>query len=118
MVIWKAQRASSPDVVGLPATTFIEHREAGAPSNEKPFNARQTGKTMKKYSGYWVSIVCYLWRTHTLPDAEAVAAGADDGTEADSEVTMHHIGSKKPRYRLSASQIRALWLMEETLRQQ
>jgi superfamily II DNA/RNA helicase len=116
MVIWKAQRASSPDVVGLPATTFIERREAGAPSNEKPFNACQTGKTMKKYSGYWVSIVCYLWRTHTLPDAEAVAAGADDGTEADSEVTMHHIGGKKPRYRLSAGQIRALWLMEETLR--
>lgn len=116
MVVWKAQRASSPDVVGLPATTCIERREAGAPSNEKPFNARQTGKTMKKYNGYWVLIVCYLWRTHKLPDAEAVAEGADGGTEADGQVTMHPSSGRKPRYRLSAGQTRALWLIEETLR--
>jgi superfamily II DNA helicase RecQ len=115
MVIWKAQRASSPDVVGLPATTFIERREAGAPSNEKPFNALQTGKTMMKYSGYWVSIVCYLWRTHELPDAEAVAEDADCGIEAESKLTTRHVSGRKPRYCLSAGQIRALWLIEETL---
>jgi superfamily II DNA helicase RecQ len=102
-VIWKAQRASSPDVVGLPAATFIERREVGAPSSEKPFNALQTGKTMKKYSRYWVSIVSYVWRTHKLPSAEATAA--DDG----SRPTASYAGDRKPRYCLSAGQTMALW---------
>lgn len=38
-IIWKAQQASSPEVVGLPAATFIERCETGAPDNKKPFNA-------------------------------------------------------------------------------
>jgi hypothetical protein len=71
---------------------------------------------MKKYSGYWVSIVCYLWRTHKLPNAEAVAEDANHGIAADSELTMRPAGGKKPRYSLSAGQTRALWLLDQTLR--
>ena len=80
----------------------VSHDVCRAPSNEKHFNALQTGKTMKKYSGYWVSIVCYLWRTHKLPDAEAVAEDANHGIAADSELTMRPVGGKQPRYSLSA----------------
>jgi hypothetical protein len=117
MVIWKAQQASSPEVVGLPAMTFIERREVGVANNEKPFDALQTGKTMKKYSGYWVSIVCYIWRTYQLLDAamnrESVADNACSLTsEMDGERTASYAGEKKPRYRLMGGQTQALWRIE------
>jgi hypothetical protein len=51
---------------------------------------------MKKYSGYWVSIICYLWRTHKLPVAEAVAEDSNHGIAADSELTMRPVGGRKP----------------------
>src|SRR5689334_2819700 len=44
MVIWKAQQASKPGVVGLAAMNYINRREMGNNTNEKPFNARQTAK--------------------------------------------------------------------------
>jgi superfamily II DNA helicase RecQ len=113
-VIWKAQRASSPEVVGLPAVTFIERREVGAPSNEKPFNALQTGKTMKKYSWYWVSMVSYIWRTYHLPPVEDPADNASDsGLEGETEAL--HAGDRRPPYRLNAGQTRALYQIQQTL---
>jgi superfamily II DNA helicase RecQ len=113
MVIWKAQQASSPEVVGLPAMTFIERREVGAANNEKPFDALQTGKTMKKYSRYWVSIVAYIWRTYQLPPAEVPAdAAGDDGL---ADVLLLPTGDKRPPYRLNASQIKALYHIQQTL---
>lgn len=48
-VIWRAQKASRVDVVGAAAMHFIERREAGRETNEKPFNAEQKGQTMQKY---------------------------------------------------------------------
>lgn len=67
VVIWKAQQASKPDVVGWAAANYIMRREFGGSTNEKPVNAQQTAKTMEKYSSCWRQIVCYLWRTHELP---------------------------------------------------
>ena len=78
MVIWRAQQASCAKVVGFPAMNYINRREMGSDTNEKPFNARQTRKTMLKYSGCWLSIVRYIWRTHEL---EEVAAHATEGDE-------------------------------------
>ena len=48
-VIWRAQRASSAEVVGSAAVHYIERRETGGESNEKPFNAGQKATTMAKY---------------------------------------------------------------------
>jgi len=39
MVIWKAQQASNSGVVGMPAMMYINRREFGNSTNEKPFNA-------------------------------------------------------------------------------
>lgn len=107
-IIWKAQQASSPEVVGLPATTFIERRKTGALDNEKPFDALQTRKTMTKYSGYWVSAVCYVWRTYRLPDtppdAESVAQSAST-----------HVGDRRPQYCLTARQAYTLWQLQQLL---
>ncbi|KAK4031612.1 hypothetical protein C8A01DRAFT_51362 [Parachaetomium inaequale] len=49
-VIWRAQKASQVEVVGSAAVNYIEQREAGGETNEKPFNAGQKGVTMVKYS--------------------------------------------------------------------
>lgn len=72
MVIWKAQQASRASVVGMAAMNYINRREVGNDTNEKPFNARQTEKTMIKYSGWWLEIIRYIWRTYELPMARDI----------------------------------------------
>jgi hypothetical protein len=87
MVIWKAQQALRLSVVGFLAMNYINRCKMGSETNEKPFNARQTGKTMAKYAGWWSSIICYLWRTYELEAVEAQeteVVGAQE-TEADEE---------------------------------
>jgi hypothetical protein len=59
-VIWKAQQASRASVVGFAAMNYINRREMGNNTNEKPFNARQTGKTIVKYSNWWLEVVRYI----------------------------------------------------------
>ncbi|KAF2008292.1 hypothetical protein BU24DRAFT_314023, partial [Aaosphaeria arxii CBS 175.79] len=66
MVIWKAQQASQASVVGMPAMNYINRREVGNDTNEKPFNARQTEKTMIRYSERWLEVIRYIWRTHAM----------------------------------------------------
>ena len=68
MVIYRAQQSSRSAVVGMAAMNYINRREAGGTTNEKPFNSRQTGKTMAKYSGWLLEIMQYIWRTHKLPE--------------------------------------------------
>ena len=68
MVIWKAQKSSRTDVIGLAAMNYINRREMGNDTNEKPFNARQKAKTMIKYSRVWTEVVSYIWRTHSLDE--------------------------------------------------
>jgi hypothetical protein len=53
-------------VVGMPAMMYINRREFGNTTNEKPFNSSQTGKTMIKYGNVWQQIIAYIWRTHEL----------------------------------------------------
>ena len=61
MVIWKAQQASCAKVVGFPAMNYVNRREMGNDTNEKPLNARQKGSTMVKYSNVWTGLVGYCW---------------------------------------------------------
>lgn len=91
MVIWRAQQASKASVVGMPAMMYINRRELGNTTNEKPFNAQQVGKTMVKYSNVWLEIIAYIWRTHKLPIV------TPDNSEEEVE-------GKRPPYRVSAKQ--------------
>jgi hypothetical protein len=91
MVLWRAQQASKASVVGTPAMMYINRRELGNTTNEKPLNTRQTGKTMVKYSNVWLELIAYIWRTHELP----VVKPSDDGEEVEG---------KQPPYRLSGRQ--------------
>jgi hypothetical protein len=48
------------------AMMYINRREFGNTTNEKPSNSSQTGKTIK-YSNVEVEIIAYIWRTQELP---------------------------------------------------
>lgn len=63
-VIRKAFQNCRFEVVGCHTLELIERREIGAPSNEKPFYARQRVQTIKKYTQKVLHVFCYLWRTH------------------------------------------------------
>ena len=89
-MIWHAQQASKASVVGMPAMMYINRREFGANTNEKPFNAQQTGKTMIKYSDVWVAIVAYIWRTHELPVVKPRS-----GDEIEGRRPPYYINSKQ-----------------------
>jgi len=100
MVIWKAQQASRVNVVGMAAMNYINRREIGNNTNEKPFNARQTEKTMIKYSGWWLEIIRYIWRTHALP----VVSKANKEREVEGQ---------RPPYQLTGRQF--AWLQKVQL---
>ncbi|KAG9191444.1 hypothetical protein G6011_09532 [Alternaria panax] len=111
MVIWKAQQASRPSVVGFPAMNYINRREMGSETNEKPFNARQTGKTMAKYAGWWSSVIRYVWRTHELEVMKAQETEADAQENRDGG--SKGVRGRRPPYRLTASQIVWLWKIKQ-----
>ncbi len=91
MVIWRAQQASNSSVVGMPAMMYINRREFGNLTNEKPFNASQTENTMKRYSSVWQGIIAYIWRTHQLP---VVRPRSDD----------QQVEGKRPPYHITGRQ--------------
>lgn len=62
-VIKKAHCCCKPDIVSLTALEYVNKRETGQKSSEKPFYAEQMVKTIKKYSRRWVKILCWIWRS-------------------------------------------------------
>ena len=125
MVIWKAQKASCAKVVGLAAMNYINRREMGNDTNEKPFNAHQTRNTMIKYSGWWLSIIRYIWRTHELEEVSPQATeesgeAGDRGGEEDRDLdgegeAKEGLRGKRPRYRLTGGQMKWLWKIKQVV---
>jgi hypothetical protein len=99
MVIWRAQQTSKASVVGMPAMMYINRREFGNSTNEKPFNAQQTENTMIKYSNAWVEIIAYIWRTHELPVAKPH--------------NNEEVEGRRPPYRISGRQDKCLQKIKE-----
>lgn len=104
-VIWKAQQVSTPQVVGFPAMNYINRCEMGNDTNEKPFNARQTGKTMIKYAGWWTSIVRYIWRTHELEVIATQGETEEAEEEEGRDSRAQGASGMRPRYHMTAGQI-------------
>ncbi|KAL8300987.1 hypothetical protein RB593_003818 [Gaeumannomyces tritici] len=89
-VVWWAQRASHVEVVGSAAVNFVERREAGGESNEKPFHAGQKGQTMERYVETWKGVMAYIWRTHGLAvgrtgSGDEGGRGEDEGEDEEGE---------------------------------
>jgi hypothetical protein len=89
--MWRAQKASAASVVGMPAMVYINRREVGSGSNEKPFNAQQTGKTMVRYSEVWLSIIAFIWRTREM----SVVSHRHDGRDVQGRRPPYHITGKQ-----------------------
>ena len=99
VVIWMAQQASRVEVVGLAAMNYVERREVGCESNERPFYSNQMGKTMVKYSAVFKHLVSYICRTH--------------GLEEIAETDKEDVTGKKPGYRLTGEQQEKLDAIKE-----
>jgi len=99
MVIWSAKQVSESGTVGLAALNYINRREFGNNTNEKPFNTSQMGKTMDKYSNWWVEIIEYIWRSRLLPEV-VHREGAPDAE------------GKRPPYQLTDRQDKLLRKIE------
>jgi len=117
MVIWKAQQASRASIVGRAAMNYINRREMGNNTNEKPFNASQTGKTMIKYSGWWIAIVRYIWRTHELDVVSQIEEGRAGISRDESEGEEESVWERRPPYRLTGKQAVALKKIQLALAQ-
>ncbi|KAF2841770.1 hypothetical protein M501DRAFT_928798, partial [Patellaria atrata CBS 101060] len=102
-VIYKAQRSSTAEVMGLPSMNYINRREAGNDTNEKPLNTRQAGSTMIRYSRVWVGMIGYIWRTYKL-EAGLPAAGNGVVEEDGEEGSGHERTKRRPTYRLTGKQ--------------
>ena len=71
-------------MVGSTAVNYIERREVGGETNEKPFNAAQKGTTIAKYSESWKSLIAYIWRMWRLEPVDERGEGEDEGDDGDA----------------------------------
>ena len=69
-MIRHAQLACHPRVTGYHALEYINRRETGHHTNEKPFYGQQMVKTIRKYRRHWTRILCYIGRTHDQQDPQ------------------------------------------------
>ena len=128
MVIWKAQQASCAKVVGFPAMNYVNRREMGNDTNEKPLNARQKGSTMVKYSNVWTGLVGYIWRSYQLEEIKPEeveeegqeSSGRGDregsgGSSNEKDGAPKGIRGKRPRYKLTIRQVKRLWQIKQVV---
>lgn len=131
-VVWKAQKVSQPAIVGFAACCYVNRRETGETSNERPLNASQQGKTIEGYAEVWCKIVCYIWRTWELrrTPVGCVDAGESSGDEqrdVDSEDAARDRGPqggtaredgirwRRPAYRLTLKQKDAVFRVKQAI---
>ena len=87
-LIRRSYQTSRVEIVGRPAMHYVNRRESGATSNDRPFYGKQKVQTIQKYSNRFVEVLRYIWRT------EAV--------------------EKRPKYRLTSTQRAALTQFQKT----
>ncbi|KAI1158796.1 hypothetical protein F5B18DRAFT_639645 [Nemania serpens] len=100
-VIWHAQYACRPEVVGAAVLYVVEQRETGAGSNEKPFYAEQQGKTIRRYTDSVKAIIAYIWRTHRLDPYWY------DEEEMGNDQEETEIDDRRPAYTITTAQASA-----------
>lgn len=52
-----------PSIISWNALLFVNRRECGAGSNEKPFYSKHRLDTLRKYCTVWVKLLRYLWHS-------------------------------------------------------
>ena len=77
-LIRQSYNVSRVEIVGRAAMHYVNRRETGAPTSDRPFYGKQKVQTLRRYADQFVKILRYIWRTESIP--------------------------KRPKYRLTAKQ--------------
>lgn len=72
-LIYKAQNIASSASYPQAALFYINRKETGQSTSEKPFNAKLEKATIDRYISYWIKIFIYLYKTWELPLSERPA---------------------------------------------
>ena len=69
-VILDSVKAAKRDIVGLDSLFFINRKETGEPSNEKPLYTGFSTSTIQNYTRVWIQIFTYLFKTWDLSTSD------------------------------------------------
>lgn len=67
-LIRKAMATCDPSIVGRSALEFVNRREAGQETSERPFYSQHKASTMRRYTQVWAKILVYIWRSFGRED--------------------------------------------------
>ena len=62
-LIRRSLQCCKQHIVGRAALFLINQKHSGGTGPEKKFESNHSVKTVRKYSEWWVMILCFLWRT-------------------------------------------------------
>jgi hypothetical protein len=62
-LIRRSLQCCKQHIVGRAALFLINQKHSGGTGPEKKFESNHSVKTVRKYSGWWIMILCFLWRT-------------------------------------------------------
>lgn len=65
-LIRRSYQVSRVEIVGKPAMYYINRRETGASTSDRPFYAKQKVQTIRRYTDQFVKILRYIWRTEAM----------------------------------------------------
>lgn len=67
-LIRRSYEISRIEIVGRPAMHYVNRRETGAPTSDRPFYGKQKVQTIRKYTDRFVRILRYIWRTESIEE--------------------------------------------------
>ena len=70
-VIHQALKVCHPALVPRSALLYVNRRETGAVSNERPFYSKHSPDTIRKYCSIWTKMLCYLWHSQEWEERPA-----------------------------------------------
>lgn len=67
-LIRRSFQVSRVEIVGRAAMEYVNRREAGAASSNRPFYGKQKVQTIRRYAEKFVKILRYIWRTYAVDE--------------------------------------------------
>ena len=65
-LIFRAYKNARPDSIGLASLEYINRKESGENSNEKPLSTQLEHATILKYAKNWAKIALYLYNSYNI----------------------------------------------------
>ncbi|KAK5110579.1 hypothetical protein LTR85_000994 [Meristemomyces frigidus] len=64
----RSYQASQIEIVGRPVMQYVNRRETGASTSDRPFYSKQKVQTIRRYTDQFVKILRYIWPTAAVQD--------------------------------------------------